>query len=425
MEQTHLSVETWALWLSGSLPHEDVLTRIVPHLLAHCPSCRIAYEEVLRYQREFDHWDERVAVFEGQEAPELFAELEPWPFEQQLERVRNEERFQTWGLCQLLLKKSLEAGFEEPSKAVAFADLGVLISNLLVEEAYDPNWLEDLRVHALAHLGNALRILGEHWSAETAFRKAEHHLKSSTTGNPRVLGELLHFRASLLCDQRRFAEGIELVERAIALFRELGDDHRVGRCLVQKAKLREEVGDLDEAIRTLQEASRLVEAEREPRLILCVRQNLLVLLTAVGRLEEAEALLPETRVLNETLGNPLDQLRLRWTEACIEAGHGHIESAEATLREVQHEFFARRMGYDAALVSLDLAILYVRQGRTAELKRLAVEIMPAFESREVHREAMAALIMFQHAAEEEKLTVKLAQHLAAFLYRERRSGGIR
>jgi hypothetical protein len=49
-----------------------------------------------------------------------------------------------------------------------------------------------------------------------------------------------------------------------------------------------------------------------------------------------------------------------------------------------------QMGYDAALVSLDLAILSIQsiqEGRTAELQRLAAEIMPAFESREVHREA--------------------------------------
>jgi len=47
--------------------------------------------------------------------------------------------------------------------------------------------------------------------------------------------------------------------------------------------------------------------------------------------------------------------------------------------------------------------------------------MPAFESREVHREAMAALIMFQNACEEERLTVELARHLAAFLQRERKA----
>jgi hypothetical protein len=79
------------------------------------------------------------------------------------------------------------------------------------------------------------------------------------------------------------------------------------------------------------------------------------------------------------------------------------------------------MGYDAALVSLDLALLYAREGETAALKRLALELMPVFTSREIHREATAALLVFQHACEEERASADLVRHLAAFLWREKRS----
>src|SRR5262249_23065313 len=64
MKETHLSVETMARWLARDLDHEEVLARVVPHLLAACPSCRASYEEVLRLKQEFEHWDERVAVLE-------------------------------------------------------------------------------------------------------------------------------------------------------------------------------------------------------------------------------------------------------------------------------------------------------------------------------------------------------------------------
>jgi hypothetical protein len=96
-------------------------------------------------------------------------------------------------------------------------------------------------------------------------------------------------------------------------------------------------------------------------------------------------------------------------------GFGNQSLAESAFREVQQEFFGRRMGYDAALVSLDLAIVLLMQGRTQELKQLAAEMMPVFESRDVHREAVAALIMFQHAAQEERLSVELLQNLSATL----------
>ncbi|MEA2694235.1 MAG: hypothetical protein QOJ16_3622, partial [Acidobacteriota bacterium] len=192
--------------------------------------------------------------------------------------------------------------------------------------------------------------------------------------------------------------------------------------LIKRAKILEERGEPDGAIALLEEAAAIVGGGVQPRLLLCARHNLAFLLTTAERYAEAAALLPEVRRLSRELGNPLDLLRLRWVEGRIAFGtRGGDQAAEAALRQVQKEFFDLRMGYDAALVSLDLAALYAREGRTAEQKALAVEIMPVFESREVNREAMAALLMFQHAAQEERLTADLARQLAAFLKRERRA----
>ena len=109
---------------------------------------------------------------EGPEARELFAILRDLPFEDQLARVMEDESFQTWGLCQFLVKRSLEAAFEDASRAVNYAELAVKISQNL-EDTYDPHWVLDLRARAHAHLGNARRVLGEIRSAEMAFRDAE------------------------------------------------------------------------------------------------------------------------------------------------------------------------------------------------------------------------------------------------------------
>jgi hypothetical protein len=90
-------------------------------------------------------------------------------------------------------------------------------------------------------------------------------------------------------------------------------------------------------------------------------------------------------------------------------------------REIQQEFLSKGMGYDTALVSLDLAILYIQEQRTIELKRLAVEILPIFEARDVHREALATLVVFQRACEQERLTMQLATQLVAKLRRDQPS----
>jgi hypothetical protein len=434
-KETHLSVETMARWLSRDLDHETVLADVVPHVLAVCPGCRESYEEVLRLQREYEHWDERVAVIEGRQAPVLFAELAPLSFEEQLAAIRGEERFQNWGLCQLLLRESLEAVFENPTRAISLAELGVRITEFLVEEAYDPEWVLDLRARAWAYLGNGLRVLGELWSAESAFRRSEEYLEASMTGNPHVRAEVLDLKGSLRRAQRRLEEAEALASEALAFYRESEDMQGVGAVLIKQAKIFEERAMPDKAIALLQEAAgiaahaahanistaAIAAGGRKPRLLLCARHNLAFLLTTAERYAEAAALLPDVRRLSEELGNPLDLVRLRWVEGRIALGTGEAEKAESAFREVQQEFFERHMGYDAALVSLDLAVLYAEGGRVAELKSLAIEIMPVFESREVNREAMAALLMFQHAAQEERLTADLARQLAAFLKRERRA----
>jgi hypothetical protein len=71
---------------------------------------------------------------------------------------------------------------------------------------------------------------------------------------------------------------------------------------------------------------------------------------------------------------------------------GRTDEAERALLSVRAGFLDRKLGYDAALVSLDLAMLYLRQSRTAELKELAEQMHPVFEAEDIHREALAALL---------------------------------
>lgn len=418
MQEAHPSLEILARWLTGDLPYEDLL-KLVEHFVTRCPPCHTHYKELLRLKREVEHWDERVAVFEGQQAPDLFQQISALPFDEQLSMVRDDESFQTWGFCQLLLKKSLEAAFEDPARAINLADLAVKISQYL-DDAYDPHWVLDLRAKAHAYLGNARRVLGELRSAESAFRDALGFLAASMTGNPQIEAEVLELFATLKREQRNFAEALRLLDRAYALHDEAADRHKMGRTLISKAKVLQENGDLVAAIELLPNALNLIDAEREPRFVVYGRYNLICCLVVAGRYEEAAHLLPDVRELFLRIAKPLELVRLRWVEANIALGLGDLPLAENAFREVQKAFFDRSMGYDAALVSLDLAVVYIKQGRTQELKQLASEMLPVFESRDVHREAVAALIMFQHAAEEERLSVELLQNLAATLRQEQR-----
>jgi tetratricopeptide (TPR) repeat protein len=422
MADRHLSLITLAKLATGRIGVEEIQQLVIPHLVGVCAGCREIHQELQRLKQEVGHWDDMVVVMEGLDAPELWQRLQPLPYDQQLRQVEEDGGLQTWALCRLLLRKSLEATFSRPDLAVQLAFLAVKIA-LHLGEAYHRDWVMDLRALAFAYLGNARRVVGELQSAADAFHEAYSHLRRSGSGNPRVEAEILDLEASLRRGERRFGAALELLERVIATYTsedpEIRDLHLAGQALVKKAYTLEQMGDVEQAIAVLREAAPLVVEERDPRLVLCLRHNLLLFLVAVAKSEEAAALLPEVKKLALRLGNDLDLVRLRWAEGRVAFGSGQRGPAEQAFKEVQREFLEHDMGYDAALVSLDLAILYTQEGCIPELKQLALDILPVFSSREVHREAMAALLLFQHACQEERLTVELARQLASLLERER------
>ena len=94
-----------------------------------------------------------------------------------------------------------------------------------------------------------------------------------------------------------------------------------------------------------------------------------------------------------------------------------MEQAESLFLAARDGFVAEGVPYDTALVSLEFAILYAEQGRMADLKRLAAEMVPIFSSLHIHREALAALAYLKQAVETERVSLALVNGVAAYLRR--------
>jgi hypothetical protein len=77
------------------------------------------------------------------------------------------------------------------------------------------------------------------------------------------------------------------------------------------------------------------------------------------------------------------------------------------------------------LVSLELSRLYATQGRTEEVKSLARHMVPIFQSQEIHREALAALLIFREAAEKERVTAEFARDILLYLRKARHNPELR
>jgi tetratricopeptide (TPR) repeat protein len=295
----------------------------------------------------------------------------------------------------------------------------VAAAERLDPEAYNPALLEDLRARAWAHLGNARRILSDLRGAEQAFARAEHHL-SLGTGDRLEKARVLDLLASLRNYQGRLEEATRLLNRAIAIYRRAEQRHLLGRALLNKAHVRIWAGDPQAALELLRQGLAHIEPERDVKLTLSAYHNLACVLDDLGEYDEAARVLERSRPLYLSCGH---LIQLHYLEAHLAMGMGRLAEAEAGLREVRADFAEQSMAYDAALASLDLAEVYLLQGRHAEMRELAQEMLSIFESREQHREATAALILFQKAAEAESVTMGLVHEVAGRVQRIRRQTG--
>lgn len=325
-------------------------------------------------------------------------------------------RFQALSLCDLLLERCREAWTEEPARAVELAALAVEVAGRLDEAHYGAGLVEDARARAWAHLANACRIGSDLRRAEEALAAAwEHHRRAGEDAFTEA--EILSFEGSLRNSQGRFEEAVRLFDRALAIYREGRDRHLEGRTLLQKGMARGDGGRLKEAIRLLRRGLAAIDAAEEPRLEVAARHNLILYLYENGESREALMVLERSRRLYDVLGEPLHRARLRWLEGRIFRDLGRLEEAEASLGEARTAFLERGIAFDAALVSLDLAMVHARRGDAGEVQRLAAEMLPIFESRDIHSEALAALVLLRGAVETERVSLEVLEHLSGQLRR--------
>ena len=76
----------------------------------------------------------------------------------------------------------------------------------------------------------------------------------------------------------------------------------------------------------------MINEDREPRLALVLRFNLLEDLCQLGRAEEAVARLPEVQALAERLGERLDLVRVSWLTGRTAAALGRLAQALAAFK---------------------------------------------------------------------------------------------
>ncbi|HYU31560.1 MAG TPA: hypothetical protein VEW48_05315 [Thermoanaerobaculia bacterium] len=442
----HPAPETLGRFSRNELTPEEA-SRIEDHLRSGCSLCQLTVDDLLlqleqaladeaprpRIDVGWDHlfaslgWRLALARRERAAAPELVAGLVATAEAERLALIRARPQLRTPAVCDLLLEQSFAEGFPDPAQAIELAHLAVRVAEQLDPGLYGRSVVQDLRTRAWAHLGNARRLASDFLGAEQALLIAESHLEGGSA-DPLEEARVLDFKASLLSDRGRFEEAAGLIDLVIEIYSEIRDSHRHGRALISKGVFLGYAGRPGEAVELISDGlariDRGIDLNREPRLELMAHHNLAWFLNDCGRSAEAGDLLKSSRDLYRDFPDVWTGIRRIWLEGRIAFGRGRLKEAEAALLDARERFLAQGLGYEASMVTLDLASLYLQQGRTAKVKKLAREMLPLFLAQDVHRQAAAALAAFQQAVEMDRVTPRLTREVASYLRRAQRNPGL-
>ena len=354
---------------------------------------------------------------ERRKALEIWTALEGVPPERR-RRLIELSPWVSWALAERVCQESVKMAAQSPEGAQELATLAVLMAEKV------PG-LEGKRSRLLgfcwAHVANARRVANDFAGADEAFNHAWRLWRAGSADEPGLLPEwrLLDLEASLRREQRRFREALDLLDQARAAAE--GDSVALARILLNREHTYDEMGDRQGSLAVLEEAAPFAEEAAEPRLLFALRFKTAGNLYHLGRFNEAATLLPEVKAMALRQGNGLDLIRVVWLEARLAAGQGRKADAIKGLEQVQREFSARKLPYDAARSSLELAELWLEAGRTQEVRELASAMAWIFQAKGIGREALAALRLFTDAARREAATVELARRAISDMQAARRS----
>ncbi len=412
-------------FLEGDLA-EDRCRAVARHVLTGCTDCRAAlaplYEPVEEdYDEAIDRAYHKALSHEGYLRRE---DARVRNVASQLEAAgslkalidETDVPLQGFETLKALLERSWALRLENPREMVSLARAAVNVARNLDPRLFRSGLHEDLQAWAWGDLGNALRVRDDLDEAERAFGIAFEFLLQGT-GDPNVKARLYDLHASFLGTRRQFDLAFAALDIAYSTYVELKDLHLAGKTRLVKALYTYYSGQPEEALRLNEEGLQAIEKGLDPDLEYSAVLNSLLFLVDCGRFFEAKKKLFLHRGDVQRYSGRVFSLKFRWIQARISAGLAEWTSAEQALTEVKDGFKEQGMRFHAALASLELALVWMRQSRYAEAEELALETVEVFVTLRIRREAFGALMILKDAFEKQRATVALLEDVVDFIRR--------
>ncbi len=419
----HPSLDSLVLRDQGEIPLSVVDEEELAHLHALCPECRRRWPAVADLLSQRATTEGAAAASKARlQSRALQARLEADRriAEREVEKLLNLDRgeraeavkrawkrYRTPAFVERMVEEARVWVRHDCEEALALLAIAEQQVPKIRRELYGDDLIRRAALRVRAHQANTHRVQGDLAAADVRFGEVHERLAREPLDDDTLLAELASLEASLRGDQRRLEEAGALLERATVLYRDLGDGKGLAKVQIKRGIMLYVAGQPAAAVPFQEAAAAVLDAEAEPQMAFHARHNLLLCLCEMGEAEAARALLEPCRALALRLDNPTTSNQLTWAEGKVAAALGEDELALALLRTAHDGYAERGQEYDVAMVCLDLAEVRLRRGETAEVKRLAERMVPAFAVRGVDREAARAVGMFARAAGAEAVTLEL------------------
>lgn len=435
----HVLREIWQALEEGILSAAEVDQMVLDHLLGLCSACesefrafrrgqrRSRYDEIFAGTLDWAAARERETAAHAKRVRSDLRNLLSLPEEQRLGRIsRARTRFRGVLLADRLLEMSWKCLPADPRGALHWA----ILAEAVVEGCQEPGTVE-ARVLAHAYRANALRILSRFDEARRAFNVARHYLSregmTNVDGEAKVVTDLAIYakvdwlEGAFLRTIRDFAQAEFLLSRAALFFGLINAAELQAKVLVTLGELHRVKGDVDEAIRTIGVVLERIDPTAQPALYFNCRFNYALYLTeaqlyALAQ-EEAEQL---AELAPKYADEPL-RIRLLVLDGRIAFGLGDYNASERSFLAARARLIELGSGLDAAIASVELALLYRSTSRFDDLRQISAEMGLIFGAADLHSEAAAALILFQEAVREQSASAAFLQELRLYLEHARRN----
>ncbi len=292
----------------------------------------------------------------------------------------------SWTLAMRLCEVCVEITAREPKRGLAISRaaraLAQRVGSLYLD---DERW--QLEALTWAHEANSHRVPGDLEAAGECFAQLAGLVPEAGYELPGIWAEICWIEGSLLRDRREFDAARRALSKSLLLAQKSGRNAVHAGALLNLASLDCEAGDHTEAVAKTERVLGLLDPETYPRWYALAAANLAAYLNLGGRPDIALQQLARYRDDIRTHGSTADQLRTVWSEAATLRSLGRSSEAMVRYDQARRGFLQLERGYDAALIALELADIHIELGHTAEVQRLASEILLVFEGAGIDREA--------------------------------------